>query len=78
MQERAQEALESGDVREATRRLDFLATRLFEMGEKELSLQARAESQRVSMTNALSEKGRKDLKYHTRSLLLGSGGKENQ
>jgi Ca-activated chloride channel family protein len=73
MQERAQEALQRGDVKEATRRLNFLATRLLEMGENELAQQARAESQRVSMTNQLSEKGRKDLKYQTRHFLLASG-----
>jgi Ca-activated chloride channel family protein len=70
LQERAQEALERGDVREATQRLEFLSTRLFELGEPELAQQARREAQRVAMTNQLSEKGRKDLKYQTRSLML--------
>ncbi len=70
LQERAQEALERGDIREATQRLEFLSTRLLELGEPELAQQARREAQRVAMTNQLSEKGRKDLKYQTRSLLL--------
>lgn len=73
MQQRANEALERGDVREATRRLEFLSSRLLEMGESDLAQQALVESRRVALTNSLSEKGKKDLKYHTRHLLLGSG-----
>jgi Ca-activated chloride channel family protein len=72
MQERAQEALASGDVREATRRLENLATRLLAMGEEDLAQQARSEAQRVAHTSSLSDKGRKTLKYATR-FLLGSG-----
>jgi len=71
MQERAQEALASGDVREATRRLENLATRLLAMGEEELAHQARAEARRVAHTSNLSDQGRKTLKYQTRFLLLG-------
>jgi Ca-activated chloride channel family protein len=71
MQERAQEALENGDVREATRRLENLATRLLAMGEEDLASQAMAEARRVAHTSNLSDKGRKALKYQTRSLLLG-------
>lgn len=71
MQERAQEALASGDVREATRRLENLATRLLAMGEEELAHQARSEARRVAHTSNLSDKGRKTLKYETRFLLLG-------
>ncbi len=71
MQERAHEALESGDIREATRRLENLATRLLAMGEEELASQAMAEARRVAHTSNLSDKGRKTLKYQTRSLLLG-------
>lgn len=79
MQERAQEALASGDVKEATRRLENLATRLLAMGEDELAQQAQAEARRVAHTSNLSDKGRKTLKYQTRFLLLGpsaEGGEE--
>jgi Ca-activated chloride channel family protein len=76
MQERAQQALDEGNPVEATKRLDYLAARLGEMGEEELAQKAREESQRVALTSALSEKGRKDLKYNTRHLLLGSGVEE--
>lgn len=71
LQERAQEALERGDVIEATRRLENLATRLLDMGENELAGQVRQEASRVAHTTALSDKGRKTIKYQTRYLLLG-------
>ena len=74
LQERAQDALVKGDIVEATRRLENLATRFLEMGEEDLANQALAEARRVAHTNALSEKGRKDLKYKTRSLILSTTG----
>ncbi|MEO8610602.1 MAG: DnaJ domain-containing protein [Chloroflexota bacterium] len=76
MQERAQEALASGDVREATRRLENLATRLLAIGEEDLAHQARAEARRVAHTSNLSDKGRKTLKYQTRYLLLGASSED--
>ncbi len=75
LQERAREALENGDVAEATRRLENLATRLLAMGEEDLANQALSEARRVAHTNTLSEAGSKVLKYQTRFLLLGSGTK---
>ena len=69
LQERAQEAVESGDIQEATRRLENLATRLFEQGQDELGQQALAEAQQVAYTSSLSDKGRKALKFQTRFLL---------
>jgi Ca-activated chloride channel family protein len=77
LQERAQEALENGDVREATRRLENLATRLLEMGEPELAQQARNEAQQVAYTYNLTDKGRKTLKYQTRHLLLEASAGDN-
>ncbi len=76
MQERAQEALASGDIHEATRRLENLATRLLAIGEEDLAHQARAEARRVAHTSNLSDKGRKTLKYQTRYLLLGASSEE--
>jgi Ca-activated chloride channel family protein len=70
MQERAQAALEKGEVREATRLFENLATRFLELGENELAAQARAEAEQVAYTNSLSDKGRKTIKYETRHLLL--------
>src|SRR6185436_7707931 len=76
MQERAQEALASGDIQEATKRLENLATRLLALGEEELAFQAREEAHRVAHTSNLSDKGRKTLKYQTRFLLLGPSSEE--
>jgi Ca-activated chloride channel family protein len=71
LQERAQEALERGDVVEATRRLENLATRLLAMGEEDLANQTLAEARRVAHTSGFSDKGRKTIKYQTRLLLAG-------
>lgn len=72
MQERAQAALNDGNVEEATRRLENLATRLLAMGEQELANEAISEARRVAHTSAFSDTGRKTLKYHTRHLLAST------
>jgi Ca-activated chloride channel family protein len=72
MQERAQIALASGDVKEATKRLEHLATRLLALGESELANQAKAEARHIAHTSNLSDKGKKHLKYQTRFLLASS------
>src|SRR5690606_3035270 len=72
MQERAQAALDQGNIEEATRRLENLATRLLAMGEQELASEARSEARRVAHTSAFSDAGRKSLKYQTRHLLATS------
>lgn len=77
MQERAQDALERGDIREATRRLENLATRLLALGEENLAHQALAEARRVAHTSALSDEGKKALKYQTRTLMLGPSTEDN-
>lgn len=70
LQQRAQEALDAGDVEEATQRLQFLATRLFDMGQDSLGTQAILEAETVSQTRSFSsEAARKTIKYQTRSLV---------
>lgn len=69
MQLKAQDAIAKGNFREATRRLENLATRLLENGEEALAHAALAEARRVARTSMLSEEGQKDLKYGTRALL---------
>jgi Ca-activated chloride channel family protein len=73
LQDRAREALEAGDVAEATRKLEYLATRLFESGQEGLAQTAMLEAQTVAKTQHLSDQGAKQLKYGTRALfsLLG-------
>lgn len=72
MQERANEALEAGNVLEATRQFERLATRLLALGESNLASHARAEAGRVAQTSQMSELGRKTLKFQTRYLLTES------
>src|SRR5690554_2232698 len=68
LQSRAREALESGDITDATRKLESLATRLFENGAEELGKSALHEARRVAHTRRLSDEGAKQLKYGTRAL----------
>jgi Ca-activated chloride channel family protein len=74
LQDRARQALDEGNVPEATRRLELLATRLFESGHEDLAHSAMREARRVAHTQQLSGEGTKHLKYGTRALLLPSGG----
>jgi Ca-activated chloride channel family protein len=69
LQERANEAMDRGDVIEATRRLEHLATRLLAMGEEELANDTLNEVRRISMTQGFSDEGRKTIKYSTRLLI---------
>lgn len=77
LQEKAQEAMQRGDVDEATRKLEYLATRLLDMGETELGRQTMAEAQHVMQTRAFSdETSKKTIKYKTRALIQPGGVKE--
>lgn len=73
IQQKAAEAAARGDVREATRKLETVATRLLAGGHTELANIAMAEARRLSNTQAISEEAQKALKYGTRHLLLASG-----
>jgi Ca-activated chloride channel family protein len=72
MQERAWDALDRGDVRLATRQLEMIATRLFDLGETQLARAAMLEAGRIAQSGTPTAKGRKDLKYGTRSLTIAS------
>jgi Ca-activated chloride channel family protein len=77
LQEKAHEAMERGDVAEATRKLEYLATRLLDLGETELGRQAMAEAQHIMQTRAFSdETSKKTIKYQTRALIQPGGVKE--
>jgi Ca-activated chloride channel family protein len=69
IQEQAWEALERGSVRDATSKLEMLATRLLDMGETGLARAAMLEAGRISRGEPPSPKGRKELKYGTRGLI---------
>lgn len=72
MQERAWDALESGDVNKATRQLEMVATRLFDLGEVQLARAAMLEAGRIAKGGDPTARGRKELKYGTRSLTIAS------
>lgn len=72
LQERAKDALDKGNIAEATRRLENLATRLLEMGESTLAEQTLSEAQYIARTRTLSDVGRKTIKYQTRALVGGN------
>jgi Ca-activated chloride channel homolog len=77
LQEKAQEALDDGNIEEATRRLQYLGTRLIDMGEEELGRQVMGEATMVQHTQAFTnETVKKTIKYGTRSLISGAGMKE--
>jgi Ca-activated chloride channel family protein len=69
MQQKAEDSLSSGNVVEATKRLENLATRLLAAGQEDLAQMAIVEARRVASTSTLSEEGRKTLKFGTRMLL---------
>jgi Ca-activated chloride channel family protein len=72
MQERAWDTLDDGNVHEATRQLEMIATRLFDLGESRLARAAMLEAGRIAKGGAPTEKGRKELKYGTRGLTIAS------
>jgi Ca-activated chloride channel family protein len=70
MQEKARHEAELGQVGQAARRLENLATQLLAAGEKELARAALNEAVQLSHARRLSTEGEKVLKYGTRALLL--------
>ncbi len=68
MQEGAWQALEKGDVTQATQRLETMATRLLDLGEPQLARAALLEAGRLSRSGNTTSLGRKTIKYGTRSL----------
>jgi Ca-activated chloride channel family protein len=72
IQENAWKSLEKGDVADATRRLETMATRLLDLGEHQLARAALLEAGRLARSGHLSPAGRKAIKYGTRSLSLAT------
>lgn len=67
--EKVQDDVDAGHLEAATTRMRHLTTRLLEVGQTKLAQQAHAEGERLATMGALSEEGRKKLKYGTRALL---------
>jgi Ca-activated chloride channel family protein len=70
LQEKAWNALEGGEVSTATNYLESAATHLFDMGYVELARAAMLEADRISSGDSVTNKGRKQIRYGTRSLAL--------
>jgi Ca-activated chloride channel family protein len=69
LQEKALSDAQTGHLNLATTRLERIATRLFEMGEPELANTVLSESEQIRRSHTISEKGKKAVKYGTRSLV---------
>jgi Ca-activated chloride channel homolog len=68
LQEKAWKALGVGDVRQATTYLEYAATRLFDLGHRDLGQAAMLEVNRLMHGSDPTQEGRKKLRYGTRSL----------
>jgi Ca-activated chloride channel family protein len=73
MQERAQTAVDAGQIDVAVRHLQNLATHLLSQGEHSLAKTALFEADNLERMHSFSASGSKDIKYKTRALLLKSG-----
>ncbi len=74
LQESAWQALEAGEKEKATRYLQAAATRLVDLGHRELAQAAMLEVERISQEGRPSDRGRKMLRYGTRSLVIPTTG----
>jgi len=70
MQARAHRELAAGDIRKASRSLHYLASQLLAQDQHELAHTVALEVENLQYDQSISEKGKKDLKYGTRALLL--------
>lgn len=78
MQQKAEAAIQAGQITEATKRLENLATRLLEAGQGDLARTAMLEAKRVQATRSLSEEARMTMKFGTRMLLAGEFGDDEE
>jgi Ca-activated chloride channel homolog len=72
MNEQAWKEAEKGDLTAATKRMEYLTSRLREAGFTKLAQKAQAETQRMSYTGQLSAEGRKQIRYGTRTIMTKS------
>ena len=73
LQERARHEVEAGDVGEATKHLQYLATHLLSQGDRDLAHVVLKEAEHIQQSHSFSSEGQKRIKYGTRALLLPSG-----
>ena len=70
LQEKGWHALEDGEVQNATNYLESAATQLFDLGYNALGQATMLEVNRISSGDNVSKKGRKQIRYGTRSLTM--------
>lgn len=70
MQERARQDVAKGNVKDATRRLQYLATNLLSQGQRDLARTVLGEAANIQQHSSFSEDGEKRIKYGTRALML--------
>ena len=73
LQDRARQEVETGNIAQASRRLQYLATHLLSIGDRELAHTVLVEAENIQQSHHFSVDGDKRIKYGTRSLLLPSG-----
>ncbi len=69
MQDSIQKDMAAGRVKEATHRMQYLATNLLSQGQHDLARTVMAEADRIQNNLGISEEGKKRIKYGTRSLI---------
>lgn len=72
MQEQAWVALRDGRVNRATQQLEMVATRLLDIGQERLARATMLEAEHIAKQGSSTDRGRKEIKYGTRSLDVGS------
>ena len=76
MQERARKEIEKGNIANATRHLQVLASNLLTQGERSLAHTILLEVDHLQKQNSLTIEGSKTIKYGTRSLITAPSKKE--
>jgi Ca-activated chloride channel family protein len=70
MQDRARQDVAKGNLKDATRRLQYLATSLLSQGQRDLARTVLGEAANIQQHSSFSEDGEKRIKYGTRALML--------
>lgn len=73
LQDRARQEVASGNIAQATRHLQHLATHLLSQGNRALAYDVLVEAEHIQQNRKYSQEGDKRIKYGTRALLLSSG-----
>lgn len=73
IQETARQEIEQGELKNANRRLQHLATHLLSQGNYDLARTVLEEARNLEQSQSLSQEGSKEIKYGTRALIMPDG-----